>query len=545
MLVNVICKCGKRFQVESEKAGKNVLCPACTRLRAAGRTPSPAYDVFISHSSRDKIISEAVCQTLEARQLRCWIAPRNILGGMDWGEAIVGGIENSRVMVLIVSANSSNSDQVAREVQLAASKHLTILPVRIDNAPLSRSLQYFLGASQWLEATTPPLGKHLERLAGTIRVLMAEQHHGQGQPLVRSPLAQEVSSTPWQEAPSPATRLLQKPEILIVCAGVLLAMLVVGAGLLMYRVSWYSRPSGQAESLQVSPEPSHMQPGGAPQNNSNADTAATYIARAAAHYAKRDYDRAIVDLDQAVRLDPRSEVAYLNRAMIYYRKKDYAKTITDCTKVLEMNPQSDTARQLQEQAMAGTQGDQEPPVSSGQEDYAKGVTCLRDGDLACAITHLTTAIEQDPQSINAHANRGIAYHRAGKYKDAITDFTEVQRLAPQLVAGYNFRGQAYLLSRQYDKAITDFSEAIKREPDSPALYQLRGRAYAGKSLYVQAISDYSECIRRHPQDAETYYYRSLAYTKTGRHQQASTDRDKALSLDADIVKKVTDENKAK
>ncbi len=40
-----------------------------------------AYDVFISYSTPDKVIADAACATLEQRQIRCWMAPRDVLPG--------------------------------------------------------------------------------------------------------------------------------------------------------------------------------------------------------------------------------------------------------------------------------------------------------------------------------------------------------------------------------------------------------------------------------------------------------------------------------
>jgi hypothetical protein len=55
-----------------------------------------AQDVFVSYSSRDKPVADAVCASLEGRGIRCWIAPRDILPGADWGEEIIRGTRTLR-----------------------------------------------------------------------------------------------------------------------------------------------------------------------------------------------------------------------------------------------------------------------------------------------------------------------------------------------------------------------------------------------------------------------------------------------------------------
>ncbi|HLG11343.1 MAG TPA: toll/interleukin-1 receptor domain-containing protein, partial [Dehalococcoidia bacterium] len=73
-----------------------------------------AHDVFVSYASDDKPTADAVCASLEARGIRAWIAPRDILPGSDWSEAIIDAIENARVMVLVFSARANASRQIIR-----------------------------------------------------------------------------------------------------------------------------------------------------------------------------------------------------------------------------------------------------------------------------------------------------------------------------------------------------------------------------------------------------------------------------------------------
>ena len=51
-----------------------------------------AHDVFISYSSKDKPAADAACAILELKGIRCWIAPRDIVPGTDWGELIIDAL---------------------------------------------------------------------------------------------------------------------------------------------------------------------------------------------------------------------------------------------------------------------------------------------------------------------------------------------------------------------------------------------------------------------------------------------------------------------
>jgi len=131
-----------------------------------------AHDVFISYSSKDKPTADAACAALEAQGIRCWIAPRDILPGSDWGETIVDAIHGSRALVLVFSANANLSQQIKREVERGANAGLPIVPFRIENVLPAKSLEYFLSTPHWLDAITPPLEQHLTYLAEVIRHIL-------------------------------------------------------------------------------------------------------------------------------------------------------------------------------------------------------------------------------------------------------------------------------------------------------------------------------------------------------------------------------------
>lgn len=130
------------------------------------------FDVFISYSSKDQVVANAACARLESAGIRCWIAPRDIGAGRDWGEAIIEAIECCQVMVLVFSENANQSHQIKREIERATSKGLPVLPMRIEEVLPSRSLEYFIGSVHWLDALTQPLEQHLDRLADAIKLLL-------------------------------------------------------------------------------------------------------------------------------------------------------------------------------------------------------------------------------------------------------------------------------------------------------------------------------------------------------------------------------------
>lgn len=134
-----------------------------------------AHDVFISYSSKDKVIADAVCARLEARGIRCWIAPRDVQPGQPYGEEIIDAIQGSKTMVLVFSSNANASPHIPKEIERAVSHGVSIIPLRVEAVAPGKSLDYFISSVHWLDAITPPLEQHLESLAKTILTMLPQE----------------------------------------------------------------------------------------------------------------------------------------------------------------------------------------------------------------------------------------------------------------------------------------------------------------------------------------------------------------------------------
>ncbi len=131
-----------------------------------------AFDAFISYSHVTEATADAACSALEAAGIRCWIAPRDIVPGREWGAAIVEAIDHCRVMVLIFSSSANESKQIYREVERAISNGVPVVPMRIEDVRPTELLAYFMNAVHWLDALTPPIESHLQRLAEAVKALL-------------------------------------------------------------------------------------------------------------------------------------------------------------------------------------------------------------------------------------------------------------------------------------------------------------------------------------------------------------------------------------
>lgn len=140
-----------------------------TAEKARGR---PAHDVFVSYSSINKPVADAIVSRLEQEGVRCWFAPRDVIPGQNFAEAILEAIESSRLMVVVLSNQSNQSQHVPREVERAVHHNVVVVPFRIESVEPSGAMAYFLASEHWLDALTPPLDKHIGDLVQVINNLL-------------------------------------------------------------------------------------------------------------------------------------------------------------------------------------------------------------------------------------------------------------------------------------------------------------------------------------------------------------------------------------
>lgn len=128
-----------------------------------------SHEVFISYCTEDTPVAEAVCAALESAGVKCWMAPRDVRPGENWGRSIIKAIAGSKLMVLVFSGHTNTSPHVNNEIERAVSHRITILPFRIEKVQPSEDLELFISSCHWLDAYTPPLDVKITRLVAAVR----------------------------------------------------------------------------------------------------------------------------------------------------------------------------------------------------------------------------------------------------------------------------------------------------------------------------------------------------------------------------------------
>src|SRR5262249_42664672 len=150
-----------------------------------------------------------------------WMAPRNIPPGANWGEAIIDGINDSSAIVLVLSTHSNKSEQVQREIERAASKRIPIITLRLDDLAPSKSLEFYLSMSQWLDAQMSGRAEPIKQLTQRVRELIRIDSRKQNLRTVPD-TALLPDSRDERVAPSARKRSKNKTQAAVALGGVFL-----------------------------------------------------------------------------------------------------------------------------------------------------------------------------------------------------------------------------------------------------------------------------------------------------------------------------------
>ena len=167
-----------------------------------------------------------------------------------------------------------------------------------------------------------------------------------------------------------------------------------------------------------------------------------YNNRGTAFDDKGDYDRAIRDFNEAIRLNPNAETAYYGRGYAYKKKGDYDHAIQDFNEAIHLNPNFERAY------------------------YDRGNSYIDKEDYDRAIQEFDEAIRLNPKDAYAYNNRGVAYARKNDYGHAIQDYNQAILLNPNYTSAYTNRGSAYFAQSNLTAAIADFDHTISAAPSS-------------------------------------------------------------------------------
>jgi len=277
----------------------------------------------------------------------------------------------------------------------------------------------------------------------------------------------------------------------------------------------------------------------------NPDHANAYYDRGNAREAANDLTGAITDYDAAIRLKPDDAAAYYNnRGIAREAANDLTGAITDYDAAIRLKP-DDASAYYNNRGIArgklknweGAIADYDKAIELKPDDapayYNRGNVREAANDLAGAIADYDMTISLKPDDASAYYNRGNVREAANDLAGAIADYDMAISLKPDDAYGYWCRGNAREAANDLAGAIADYDMAISLKPDDASAYWCRGNAREAANDLAGAIIDYTQAIELNPEYASAYYNRGIAREAANDLAGAIADYDMAISLKPD------------
>jgi tetratricopeptide (TPR) repeat protein len=236
------------------------------------------------------------------------------------------------------------------------------------------------------------------------------------------------------------------------------------------------------------------------------ERAAAYRGRALDERDQRQFDKAIADQTEAIKLVPDDEEAFIERGSTYAYAGHTDAALADFTTATGLKPNDVTA--LVDRGA----------IFAGQRNYER------------ALADLNAALKAQPDNIDAMLNRAAALRGVGDKDGAIADLDKVIQLHPDLAGAYYERGNTFRDKGDNDRAIADYSTALRLKPDYAEAFNERGLTYQLVREYPKALRDLTTTIGLMPNSADAYYNRARVYRDLGQYDNAITDYDTLIYL---------------
>lgn len=193
---------------------------------------------------------------------------------------------------------------------------------------------------------------------------------------------------------------------------------------------------------------------------------AAYYNRGLAWSGKGDYDRALADYDQAIRINPKDADTYHSRGNAKYAKGNMSGAIADYDRAIGLARKSAITYEM------------------------RGKAWFVQGDDSRAIADVDQAIRLSPGDASAYVLRGMVRLKRRELDHALTDFSEAIRFSPNDDVGYSFRGYVYQLTGDFRRALTDYDQAIRIDPKDVSSYRNRGHIHFIRADFTTAVDDF-------------------------------------------------------
>ncbi len=269
--------------------------------------------------------------------------------------------------------------------------------------------------------------------------------------------------------------------------------------------------------------------------------------------------KALVNLNNAIRLDSTISEEYLLKGRIYWQSDNYSEADRAFDKVLLLDSANTDAYYCRARAlyclgkykavirdMQKVQVKNLPESAQGLYEYYWfiGASYCRHQEYDSAIKYLSLSLKYNKNKKDPTTNYylGDSYLNISQYKEALKYISQYNKLTPDDAEGYSDMGLIYLGLGNYDEATEAFNKALKFDSTDFYVFLRYGKLLLARNIYKGALNAFDKSIKL-MNDSSTidkignpYYYRAQTYFKLNNNPSGCEDLNSAKRLGYDLQK---------
>ena len=243
--------------------------------------------------------------------------------------------------------------------------------------------------------------------------------------------------------------------------------------------------------------------------------AAGFSRRGEAFAGRRDYPRAMADLDRAVAMAPDNADYAYQRAMVRLENGQVLLAMGDIERTLKLRP-----------------GDSDALLTRAE-------LRISGHDQTGALSDLNAVARSEPNAADRRLRLADLYANLDRYPEAIAQYSLWIAAHPDdNRRGMALKGRCWgraLLGEALDKALADCNGAVRSNAKGPGYLDSRGLVFLRLGQFDKSIADYNAALALQPKSAWSHYGRGLAKLKSGDAEGGKADLAAASANDSDIA----------